>query len=86
VVAKVSPWTEACGLAYLTAAQKSAVISAGVIAGVVIAAVIFAALAGFGGKKGYDAWVRMRDEKMGGAASNPMYAPPATSGTSALYH
>jgi len=61
------------------------VLSAGPIAAVAIAAVIFAALAGFGAKKGYDAWVRMRDERMGGAASNPMYAPPATSGTSALY-
>jgi hypothetical protein len=61
------------------------VISAGVIAGVVIAAVIFAALAGFGGKKGYDAWVHMRDEKMGAAAHNPIYAAPAGSGSNALY-
>jgi hypothetical protein len=85
VVQKRTPWTAACGAAYLTAAQRAGAISAGVIAGVVIAAVVFAALAGFGGKKGYDAWVRMRDERIGGAQGNPMYAPPKTSGTNAMY-
>jgi len=84
-VSKKTPWTAYCGAAYLTAAQKAGAISAGVIAGVVIAAVVFAALAGFGGKKGYDAWVRMRDERISGAQGNPMYVQPKTSGTSPLY-
>jgi len=65
--------------------EKAAIISGGAVAGVVIAAVIFAALAGFGGKKGYDAWVRMKDEKMGGANTNPMYEIPSGSGTNPMY-
>jgi len=79
------PWTSTCGFLYLAPGKQAAILSAGIIAGVVIAAVIFAALAGFGAKKGYDAWVRMRDERMGAAATNPMYAPSAGSGTNALF-
>jgi hypothetical protein len=56
-----------------------------VVAGVVIAAVVFAALAGFGSKKGYDAWVRMRDERISGAQGNPMYIAPKNQGVNALY-
>jgi len=61
------------------------VLTAGAIAGVAIAAVIFAALAGFGAKKGYDAWVNMRDERMGAASSNPLYQENGMSGNNALY-
>jgi len=85
VVSKVVPWTSYCGAAYLTTQQKQGIISAGVIAGVVIAAVVFAALAGFGGKKGYDAWVRMKDERMGGAQGNPMYVQPKGHGHNPMY-
>jgi len=79
------PFGTSCQYLYLSPAEKDAILAAGPIAAVAIAAVIFAALAGFGAKKGYDAWVRMRDERMGGAASNPMYTAPSGSGTNALY-
>jgi len=85
VVTQRVPWTSNCAFLYLAPAKQAAIISGGVLAGVIIAAVIFAALAGFGAKKGYDAWVRMRDERMGAAATNPMYAPSAGSGTNALF-
>jgi len=85
VVAKRSPFTSTCSFLYLSQGEQAAILTSGVIAGIAIAAVIFAALAGFGAKKGYDAWVRMRDERMGAASTNPMYAESAGSGNNALY-
>jgi len=85
VVNQREPWSSTCAFAYLEQGKKAAILTAGAIAGVAVAAVIFAALAGFGAKKGYDAWVRMKDERMGAASTNPMYAPSSGSGTNALY-
>eukprot|EP01113_Clastostelium_recurvatum_P048864 TRINITY_DN8979_c0_g1_i1.p1 TRINITY_DN8979_c0_g1~~TRINITY_DN8979_c0_g1_i1.p1 ORF type:complete len:942 (+),score=124.22 TRINITY_DN8979_c0_g1_i1:56-2881(+) len=86
VVSKRGDWLGSnCAFAYLSVPAQAAVITGGVIAGIVIGAVVFAALAGFGAKKGYDKWVRMKDERLGAASTNPMYAPSAGSGTSALY-
>eukprot|EP01113_Clastostelium_recurvatum_P039368 TRINITY_DN5_c0_g1_i4.p1 TRINITY_DN5_c0_g1~~TRINITY_DN5_c0_g1_i4.p1 ORF type:complete len:769 (-),score=169.15 TRINITY_DN5_c0_g1_i4:143-2449(-) len=85
VVAQREPFSGSCSFAYLDQVTQAGILTGGIIAGIVIAAVVFAALAGFGAKKGYDAWVRMHDEKMGAAATNPMYAPSAGAGTNPLH-
>jgi len=69
----------------LSKAKQTGILAAGAIAGVVIGAVIFAALAGFGAKKGYDAWVRMKDERFTGAATNPLYAENKNAGVNPLF-
>jgi hypothetical protein len=62
----------------------AATVSAGAIAGIVVGAVAFAAIAGFGGKKGYDYYVNRR-ANMNTANSNPMYNDNGRSGTNPFY-
>jgi hypothetical protein len=52
---------------------------------IIIAAVaVCVALGIFGGKKGYDIWLRNQNA-MGGAQKSPLYSDGNRSGTSALY-
>jgi len=84
VITRREPWGN-CGFIYLNTGKQAAILTAGALAGVIIGAVIFAALAGFGAKKGYDAWVRMADEKFSGAATNPLYKESSGKGTNPLF-
>jgi len=59
-------------------------ISAGVIAAIVIAAVAVAVIGAIGGKKGYDAYMKYKDN-MTSAHSNPLYTDNGRTGTNALY-
>eukprot|EP01113_Clastostelium_recurvatum_P002585 TRINITY_DN1108_c0_g1_i1.p1 TRINITY_DN1108_c0_g1~~TRINITY_DN1108_c0_g1_i1.p1 ORF type:complete len:1586 (-),score=287.00 TRINITY_DN1108_c0_g1_i1:35-4792(-) len=85
MVAKREPWGTECGFAYLEQAQQIAILTSGAIAGVAIAAIVFAALAGFGAKKGYDAWVRMKDERIGAVQSSAIYQPSGRESVNVLY-
>jgi hypothetical protein len=62
----------------------AATVSAGAIAGIVIGGVVFAALAGFGGKKGYD-YYQSRRANMNTANSNPMYNDNGRTGANPFY-
>lgn len=60
-------------------------IGAGAIAGIVIAAVVVCAIVGaVGGKKGYDAWMRNRNN-LQGAVSSPIYTDSGLTGTNPLH-
>jgi len=59
-------------------------ISAGVIAGIVIASVVGAVLFGVGSKKGYDAYMKQKDN-MSTAVDNPMYQGNGLGRTNPLY-
>ncbi len=51
-------------------------ISAGALAGIVVGAVAIVGLVGgFGGKKGYDIYIKKRGE-LAGASDNPLYKEP----------
>ena len=67
----------------LTVAQASGV-GAGVIAAIAIGGAAFAGAAIFGGKKGYDAYKKHRNN-MSGAQSNPMYNDSGRSGQNPMY-
>ena len=68
----------------LTDAEKGAVIGAGAIAGIAIGAAAFAAIVAFTGKKGYDAYMRNKNN-MSAAQSNPMYTDNGRSGQNPFY-
>jgi len=60
-------------------------ISAGLLAVIIIAAIIVLAAIGiFGGKKGYDVWLKHRGN-MATAQTSPIYVDGGLSGTNALY-
>jgi hypothetical protein len=64
---------------------KAAVgIGAGVIAGIAIGGAAFLALSVFGGKKGYDAYVRNKNE-MNGVQNNPLYDDDGRKGFNPFY-
>jgi len=65
-------------------AGQVAGLSAGVIAAIVIAVVAAAVIAAVSGKKGYDVWVKHRNN-MQGAQSNPMYHDPGRSGNNPFF-
>jgi hypothetical protein len=72
-----------CGGQLSTAAVAG--LSAGILALIIIAAVaVCVALGIFGGKKGYDIWLRNQNG-MGGAQKSPLYQDNNLSGTSPLY-
>jgi len=64
--------------------QTAVGVSAGVIAAIVIAAVIAAALGIFGGKKGYDAYMKNKSN-FHGAQNNPMYTDSGRTGNNPFY-
>jgi len=60
-------------------------IGAGVLAAIIIGSIaVVAGLAAFGGKKGYDIWLRHKNN-MAGAQSNPLYMNNGLSGTNPLH-
>jgi hypothetical protein len=59
-------------------------ISAGVIAGIVIASVVGAVIFGVGSKKGYDVYMKHKDN-MSAAVDNPMYQDHGLTGTNPLH-
>jgi hypothetical protein len=72
-----------CGETLSTAAVAG--LSAGILAVIIIAAVaVCVALGIFGGKKGYDIWMRNQGG-MGGAHKNPLYKDHGLSGTNPLH-
>ena len=71
-----------CGFP-LTVAEVAG-ISAGLVGGVVAGAVAFAAIGAFGAKKGYDAYMRNKNN-MNGAQANPMYNDNGRSGQNPMY-
>jgi len=61
------------------------VIGGALLAVIIIGSVIFGvALAAFGGKKGYDIWLKRRNN-MSGASTNPLYNDNGLSGTNPMY-
>ena len=63
----------------------AASVGAGVIAGIVIGVVAFMVITGYGGKKGYDAWLRHKGN-MDGASNNALYRETVPRmGTNPLY-
>jgi len=71
-----------CGFP-LTAAQVAG-IGAGVIGGIAAGAAAFAAVGAFGAKKGYDAYIRNKNN-MHGAQANPMYSDNGRTGNNPMY-
>ncbi len=84
----------------LSKPEQAAVLTAGAVAGVIVSGLVFVvviAFAGmphffrylwsndFAGKKGYDMYMRVHTNQIRVAENNPMYNPPASSGTNALY-
>jgi len=59
-------------------------ISAGVAAAIAIGAAIAIAAGIFGGKKGYDAWMKNKSN-LHGAQNNPMYNDAGRSGRNPMY-
>jgi len=62
----------------------SASLSGGVIAAIVIGIVAFGAIAGFGGKKGYDVWLKNRNN-MAAPQTNALYTDEGRTGTNPLH-
>jgi hypothetical protein len=60
-------------------------IGAGVIAAIAIGAAAAVGLGLFGGKKGYDAWIKNKNS-MSGASSNPMYNDSGRTGQNPFYN
>jgi len=59
-------------------------IGAGVIGGIAAGAAAFAAVGAFGAKKGYDAYIRNKNN-MHGAQANPMYSDNGRTGNNPMY-
>jgi len=59
-------------------------ISGGIIAAIVIASVAGALIFGFSSKKGFDVWVKHKDN-MSAAVTNPMYQDSGLTGTNPLH-
>lgn len=61
------------------------VIGGALLAVIIIGSIVFGvALAAFGGKKGYDIWLKRRNN-MSGASTNPLYNDNGLSGTNPMY-
>lgn len=68
-----------------TPAIKAAVgVSAGAIAGIAVGGAAAVGLGVFGGKKGYDAYMRNKSN-MSGAQANPMYTDSGRTGQNPFY-
>jgi hypothetical protein len=65
-------------------AGGAAGLGGGVIAAIVIGAVVAAVVAVVSGKKGYDVWVKHRNN-MQGAQANPMYEDSGRSGNNPFF-
>jgi len=64
---------------------QAAGIAAGVLAAIIIGAIAVCAILGaIGGKKGYDIYMRNRNN-MTGANTNPLYTDNGLSGTNPMY-
>jgi len=73
-----------CPNGFGTVAQVATGIGAGIIAAIIIGAVAFIIIGAVGGKKGYDAYMKYKDN-MTSAHSNPLYTDSGRTGTNALY-
>jgi len=64
--------------------SEAAGLGAGIIAAIVIGAVAFIVIAAIGSKKGYDAYMRNKNN-ITGAQNNPMYNDSGRSGNNPFY-
>jgi len=73
-----------CSLKYDKTIQNIA-IGTGAAVGIAIGAAAAVGLIGFGGKKGYDHWKTMQNQRFEGVSNNPIYAPSASAADNPLY-
>jgi hypothetical protein len=70
----------------LTIAEQAGIgIGAGVIAAIVIGAVAFLVIAAIGSKKGYDAYMKNKNN-LSGSQTNPMYNDSGLRGNNPFYN
>lgn len=73
-----------CALRYDNAI-KGAAIGTGAAVGIAIGAAAGAGLMGYGGKKGYDYWKTMQDQRFNGVQNNPLYEQTSGASDNPLY-
>lgn len=64
---------------------RNAAIGTGAAVGIAIGVAAAAGLLGFGGKKGYDHWKNMQNERFEGVQNNPLYSPNPEAADNPLY-
>lgn len=73
-----------CALLYDDTAKKIA-IGTGAAVGIAIGAAAAVGIAGYGGKKGYDHWKNMQNQRFEGVQNNPLYEQSAGASDNPLY-